>query len=56
MSWGPAPGGPTQQASTKYPEPHRHSVPVSREGVQMLAALGLPNKNEFASVTRGLWE
>lgn len=39
-----------------YPEPHRHGVPVSREGVQVLAALGLPNENELATVARGLWE
>lgn len=32
------------------PAPYRHSVPVSREGVQVLAALGLPNENELAAV------
>lgn len=35
--------------------PHRHGVPVPREGVQVLAAPGLPNQDELAAVARGLW-
>lgn len=37
------------------PAPHRHGIPVSREGIQVPAALGLPNQNELAAVTGGLW-
>lgn len=45
----------TRSGARGGPAPHRHGVPVSRESVQVMAALGLPNENEFAAVAGGLW-
>lgn len=46
---------PITQAPPNIHSSYRHSVPVSRESVQVPAALGLPNENKLAAVTRGLW-
>lgn len=59
IPWIPVPclahSGARETSTKGGPASHRHGVPVSREGVQVLAALGLPNENELAAVTRGLW-
>lgn len=46
----PAPCPPTQH----MPAAHRHSIPMSCEGVQVAAALGFPNENKLAAITGGL--
>lgn len=46
-------GSAVELVGTSSEGQSRHGVPVSCEGVQVLAALGLPYQNELAPVSRG---